>query len=159
MSLVILDAGMWAAWSFVVGTLAARRPDSVFRRDSWLTHARAWERDGRAYERLAIRRWKDRVPELGRYGGGRSKRTLPGRDPIALERFAAETRRAELVHWSIAVVGPLFALWNPWPLALAMLAYAVVANVPCIAIQRYNRVRIARMLRAGAARARGASER
>jgi glycosyl-4,4'-diaponeurosporenoate acyltransferase len=38
--------------------------------------------------------------------------------------------------------GPVFVLWNP-PLAAGLLVgYGVVANLPFIAIQRYNRLRI-----------------
>ena len=79
------------------------------------------------------------------FAGGVSKRTLAARDPAGLHRFAAETRRAERVHWVLLGCGPLFFLWNPFPLGLAMLAYALVANLPCIVIQRYNRARLDRI--------------
>lgn len=144
---IALDSAAWAGWSLIVGTVAARRSDASFAVDSWLTRLRAFERDGRIYERVAIKRWKDRVPELGQHAGGRSKRTLPGRSRAALERFAAETRRAEYVHWAIPCLLPLFAWWNPAPLFTAMTAYALVANLPFVAIQRYNRGRVARILR------------
>jgi glycosyl-4,4'-diaponeurosporenoate acyltransferase len=50
----------------------------------------------------------------------------------------------------LLAVSPLFLLWNPWWLGLVMIAYAVVANGPCILIQRYNRGRLVRVLaRAG----------
>jgi len=59
-----------------------------------------------------------------------------------LQRFARETRRAELAHWWAMCCGPLFVLWNP-PLAAALLiSYGVVVNLPFILIQRYNRFRI-----------------
>ena len=145
-AVVALDAATWAVWSFVVGTVAARRDDDAFTHESWLTRLGSWERDGRAYERLGVKRWKDRVPELGRYAGGRSKRTLPGRDAGALRRFAAETRRAECVHWLIPCALPVLALWNPPVLLAAMVAYAALANLPFIAIQRYNRARVLRIL-------------
>lgn len=144
-ALVVVDAVAWALISAVAGTIASRRPDASLTRDSGLTRLRAWERNGRVYERLGIRGWKDRMPEFGAFGGGRSKRTLPGRDADALAQFAAETRRAEYVHWSIAAAAPVFVLWNPPALFAAMLAYAILANVPCIAIQRYNRARIERI--------------
>jgi glycosyl-4,4'-diaponeurosporenoate acyltransferase len=143
--LVIIDSVVWAGASAVIGLIGARTPTSRLQRDNWLTRPRRIERDGRMYERLHIRWWKDRLPEAGTWFGGRSKRHLGGR--LALARFAAETRRAELVHWHLLFVTPLFALWNPPALFLAMLAYAVVANVPCVAIQRYNRARIERVLR------------
>jgi glycosyl-4,4'-diaponeurosporenoate acyltransferase len=141
-----IDAVVWAGWSLAVGTVAARLPDETFARDTWLTRPRRFEGRGRLYERFGVRRWKDRVPELGAFAGGRSKRTLPGPDDGGLTGFAAETRRAEYVHWSIAAAGPVFVLWNPPLLSVVMVAYAVFANVPCVAIQRYNRARVLRLV-------------
>lgn len=144
---VAVDAGVWAAWSAAVGYAAHRLPLHRLDHDTAFTRLRRWERNGRAYERLGIRRWKDRLPEAGAvFGGGTSKRALAGRDDNDLLRFAAETRRAELVHWQIPLVTPLFALWNPPALLAAMAGYAVVANAPCLVIQRYNRGRILRIL-------------
>ena len=45
--------------------------------------------------------------------------------------------------------GPLFVLWNPPPIAAVMVAYGVLVNAPFIAIQRYNRARVSRVLRRG----------
>ena len=50
------------------------------------------------------------------------------------------------------VPAPLFAIWNP-PLGVAlMVAYGVGINLPFIAIQRYNRIRVSRALRSRGAR-------
>lgn len=149
----LVDAAVWAAWSVAVGYRAARLPLSRLAEDGWLTRPRSWERGGRFYERFAIVGWKDRLPEAGSvFKGGTSKRALPGRSDEDLRRFAAETRRAELVHWQIMAITPVFLLFNPPVLIVAMVAYAVVANVPFIAIQRYNRLRILRILDRRAAR-------
>jgi glycosyl-4,4'-diaponeurosporenoate acyltransferase len=75
-----------------------------------------------------------------------SKRKLPGYRSEDLARFAAETRRAELVHWGLLGSSPVFVLWNPPVLDVAMITYAVIANVPFIIIQRFNRARVARIL-------------
>ena len=111
------------------------------------------ERDGALYQALRIRRWKDRLPEAGAFfAGGISKRHLPGRARGGLERFVVETRRAELGHWLAAAAGPLFVLWNPPGVAAVLVAYGVAVNLPFIAIQRYNRLRVERVLRARADR-------
>jgi glycosyl-4,4'-diaponeurosporenoate acyltransferase len=146
--LVLLDAGVWAAWSALAGYLAHRLPRDRLARDRFVLRLGHFERDTRFYRRvLRMRRWKDRLPEAGDlFQGGFSKRRLVRRDRGYLERFVVETRRAELTHWLIISAGPLFFAWNPWWLALAMVGYAVVANVPCLLIQRYNRARLLRML-------------
>lgn len=147
LGVVFVDAAVWAGWSAAVGYGAHRLPVTRLDRDSVLTQLRRWERDGHTYERLAIRRWKDRLPEAGAvFAGGTSKRALSGRGDESLRRFAAETRRAEMVHWAIPAITPVFALWNPPALFGAMVGYAVAANAPFIAIQRYNRARIMRIL-------------
>ena len=151
---IAIDSLVWASWSVAVSRAAARFDPETLSRDSWLTCARPFERDGRCYQRLRIRRWKDRVPDFGGFRGGWSKRALGGTDRNALERFAAETRRAEYVHWAIPAIVPVFVFWNPPILVAAMVAYALVANLPFVAIQRYNRIRIERLLGRRALRAR-----
>jgi glycosyl-4,4'-diaponeurosporenoate acyltransferase len=147
LQVVAVDAAVWAGWSAVVGYAAHRLPPARLAHDGPLTRLRPWERQGRAYERFGIRHWKDRVPEWGAaFRGGASKRALGGHDTAALADFAAETRRAERVHWAIPLVTPVFVLWNPPWLLGAMVAYAVVANLPCLVIQRYNRGRALRVV-------------
>lgn len=146
---VLADAAVWTAWSAAVGYACHRIPAERLAADTWLTRLRPFERDGRVYERLGIRRWKDRLPEAGDlFPGGVSKRRLPGRDADGLRRFAAETRRAELVHWLVPAITPVFALFNPPPLTAAMVVYAGAANLPFVAVQRYNRARVQRVLAA-----------
>ena len=146
-SLVLVDALVWAAWSAVVGVGVHLVPDRWFARDTWVTRSRGWERGGRTYaERLRIRRWKDRVPDAGAwFDRDGSKRRVGGHSPAAVDRYLRETRRAEYVHGGILLATPAFALWNPWPLLLAMVGYGLLANLPCIAIQRYNRIRLERI--------------
>lgn len=146
--LVLIDAGVWATWSAVCGYIAHRMPASRLARDRGMFRIRRFEAAGRFYERwLMIKRWKDRVPEAGAlFRGGFSKRRVGAADCASLERFAAETRRGELTHWLILAASPWFFLWNPWWLGLAMLGYGIAANVPCLAIQRYNRARLLRMI-------------
>jgi glycosyl-4,4'-diaponeurosporenoate acyltransferase len=134
---VLVDAAVWAGWGTAVGWVASRVPAGRLRP----SRTRPWER--RAYERLGVRRWKDRLPEAGAIFGGPSKRRLPGRDLVA---FARESRRAELVHRVVPLAVLAFPLWNPWWLTAVMVAYALVANVPCVVVARYNAARIARMV-------------
>lgn len=145
-ALVALNVAAWAGVHAGTGWYVHRLPLHRVERDTWLWRARGWELDGRVYERLAVRSWKDRLPEAGDlFAGGMSKRRLPSPAPEGLHRFAAETRRAELGHWLAAVAGPLFLLWNPPLIAAVMVVYGLAANLPFIAVQRYNRLRIARI--------------
>jgi glycosyl-4,4'-diaponeurosporenoate acyltransferase len=133
-----------AAIHAATGYAVHRLPVHRLAGDGWLWRSRAWERDGGWYRRVRIQRWKDRVPEAGAlFAGGVSKRSV-GR--AGLPRFVVETRRAELGHWLAIGCTPLFALWNP-PAGIALMgAYQLAVNLPCIAIQRYNRPRAERAL-------------
>lgn len=143
---VAVDAVAWAFVQVGTGYIAHRLPDRVLDHDSWLLRERAWERGGRFYvETVRIRRWKGLLPEAGAFfAGGVSKRSLGGRTGENLARLARETRRAELAHWLMMVPTPVFVACNRALLAPFMPLYALAVNVPCIAAQRYNRIRIRR---------------
>lgn len=129
-----------AAW------LAIRIPDNWFGSDTWLTTPRSLETGGVLYERvLQIRRWKDRLPDGGAwFKDGFAKAALTSRSPEYLERFIRETRRGEWTHWGMLMVLPLFGLWNSWDGLIIVAVWLVLANAPCILVQRYNRMRLIR---------------
>lgn len=143
---IAADAAAWAFVQVGTGYIAHRLPDRALDRDSWLLRERAWERGGRFYvETMRIRRWKGLLPEAGAFfAGGVSKRSLGGRTSENLARLARETRRAELAHWLMMVPTPVFVACNRALLAPFMALYALAVNVPCIAAQRYNRIRLRR---------------
>lgn len=145
---VLVDVVVWVVGGFGAGYLAHRQPLSRLARDGWITRLRDFERDGRWYERrLRIKRWKDRLPDAGAFfAGGFSKRRLPGAGRRDLERFVCETRRAELTHWWVMGLAPWMFLWSPLWVGAVMVGYALVANVPCVLVQRYNRARLQRAL-------------
>ena len=140
---IVVDVLAWGVFHSATGYAAYRLDDRRLGRDGWLLRPRHFETAGRCYRRwLRIHRWKDRLPEAGDlFRGGISKRHLPGYDIAGLQLFVRETRRAELAHWWALCCGPVFVLWNP-PLAAGLLVgYGVVANLPFVLIQRYNRFR------------------
>jgi glycosyl-4,4'-diaponeurosporenoate acyltransferase len=139
----------WPAWTALVGYAAQRTPDGRFADDDVITRARSFEQDGAWYrDTLQIGRWKTRLPEVGAAFGGFEKRSVAGGDAEVMERFLVETRRAEHAHWGMAAGVVVTALWNPWWAAPANVAVAAGSNLPCIAVQRYNRVRLCRALAA-----------
>ncbi len=139
---MIADAATWLVWSAVVGLVAARWSAERVARDGPLTRLRGFERGGRCYRWLGIRRWKPWLPDAGGFGGGRRKRLERRLDPASWTVLAGETRRAERVHWLIVIALPVTLVWSHGILAAAMVVYALVANGPCIAAQRYNRLRL-----------------
>jgi glycosyl-4,4'-diaponeurosporenoate acyltransferase len=141
---VVVDIAVWGAFHSATGYAAHRLDAERLGHDGWLLRARPFEVGGQWYRRLRVHRWKDNVPEAGGLlRDGISKRHLPGRDVEGLTLFVRETRRAELAHWWAMSCGPVFVLWNPPLASVLLIAYGVLVNLPFIAIQRYNRFRIA----------------
>ena len=156
---LVLNIALWSSAQILAGYRAHRLPLSRLEHDGWLLRLHPFEDGGRWYERrLRIGRWKDRLPEAGGFfEGGMTKRALPGRSEGGLERFAAETRRAELAHWASFACLPVCLIWNDALGVVLMGAYGLVFNLPLIAIQRYNRGRTDRILALRAERARCSS--
>jgi glycosyl-4,4'-diaponeurosporenoate acyltransferase len=143
-----IDVIVWAAIHSATGYFVHRLPVTRLG-DGWLYRERRVERGGALYSRtFRIKAWKDRLPEAGAlFPGGVSKRSLPDSAVGGLPRFVIETRRAELGHWLAVACSPIFVIWNPWHATVLLTAYGFAANLPCVAIQRYNRLRARRILR------------
>ena len=133
----------WTLFHFVAGYTVWRLPDSALAADWRPFRLRGWEQGGDFYRRfLLIHRWKGLFPEAGGFfPGGFSKKRLVSREPAYLDRFVRETRRGELSHWLSMIPAPLFFLWNDWRIGIGMILYALLINLPFIAINRFNRSR------------------
>ncbi len=107
----------------------------------------AWERNGLVYTRLKIQFWKDRVPDMSRYiRSVFRKKICVFRSGEYLEGLIRETCVAELVHWMLIFVSPIFMLQiDGIGGIIGTICYAI-GNLPFILIQRYNRPRLVMLL-------------
>jgi glycosyl-4,4'-diaponeurosporenoate acyltransferase len=141
---IALNLAGWPVIQFALAWGFTRMPVA------WLNPpaSRSWEQGGRFYERVfEIKRWKHRLPDAARwFSGGFAKGELVSTSPEHLDRFIRETWRGELCHWFAVGCAPVFFLWNPRWADLVMISYALGANLPCIIAQRYNRLRLRRLL-------------
>jgi len=141
---LLSSAALWLAGSLLVGALANQLP-LVWLCQSPRQPAPATLASRLAtYERcLQIRIWKRWIPDAGNaLPGGISKASLARRDQAALQRLMAETRRAELVHWVLWPFWLFTLLWLPAVGVWLNLLFATVFNLPCLLLQRYNRLRL-----------------
>jgi len=139
--LVLINSIVWIIWSVVVGYSINK-----FSKEQ-LEKAPILPVNSRTSSRIQyltrIKTWKDQVPEAGSmFKGGTSKRNLLSMSTESLQILRTETLRAELAHYIFPVILPIFFIFNPLYLSLAMGIYAFFANVPFILIQRYNRSRL-----------------
>jgi glycosyl-4,4'-diaponeurosporenoate acyltransferase len=148
--MLLLDFIAWLVINLsVAGVFSRLRPRS-FDTENWLFRKRQWEKQSRLYEHLfKIKKWKGWLPdgaEVSRKAF--KKKHLQTADSTYIQLFIQETGRAEILHWVIFWFGFIFFIWNPWYVGIIMIVYAAFTNLPCILTQRYNRIRLKRLLRA-----------
>ncbi|AZB42574.1 glycosyl-4,4'-diaponeurosporenoate acyltransferase [Bacillus sp. FJAT-42376] len=145
--LAVLNACLLLFIQLGVSWLMSRAPSQYFNYFQWVFQKWKWEKDGKIYEHLGIKSWKDKLPDAGGwFKNGRSKKRLRGRSAETLEQFILETKRGELAHWLQILPCLLFFLWNSVLGGWIILIYAFAFNLPFIAVQRYNRMRLSRAL-------------
>ena len=147
--LVVTDILAWLAIHLGMAWLGTRLPGTFFLPNSWLFRPHAWEGKGKIYATLfRIKTWKKWLPDGAvLFAGGFPKAQLRNRDTDYIDLFIRETCRGEAVHWAVMLAAPVFFLWNPAYVGMIMMVYAVLANLPCILTQRYNRIRLGRLAR------------
>mgnify|MGYP006277628681 CR=1 FL=1 len=144
--LVAVNVLAWLVIHLGVAWAGTRLPVRLFRPSFWPFRTRKWERGGFYETTFAVRRWKDRLPDgAALFAGGFRKASLRSASGPYLARFIAETCRGEAVHWVVLLSSALFFLWNPPAVGAVMVVYAILANLPCIIVQRYNRIRLRRI--------------
>lgn len=136
-----LAIGWWVGLSVAVGWTASRLGPRVLALLGGVLSTRSLEGDGRAYERLGVRRWKRALPDAGGAFGGRRKRLFGPRGTGGVELLAREVDRAEAVHWCLLAVQWVPSVWLG-PLWWLGPTYAVGANLPFIVVLRYVRARL-----------------
>jgi glycosyl-4,4'-diaponeurosporenoate acyltransferase len=144
---VAVDIAVWLAIHLAVVMSTARMQPDSFNPESWLYRQRTWERGGKTYKSaLKVKKWKRLLPDGATvFKGGFRKKHLGKADAAYLRRFILETCRAEFTHWVILLFALIFFVWNEWWIGLIMVAYALTTNMPCIVVQRYNRMRLERV--------------
>ena len=115
-----------------------------------------WEQNGKVYDRLRVRYWQDKVPDMSRVCPKLIPPKRLGRDcEQQLPLLIKETCVAELVHFLHSLSG--LACLDIWPGiggVVVFIANIMLCNLPFIIIQRYNRPRLLRLQQRFAARSR-----
>lgn len=139
--MIVLFFILWPIFQVSAAFIAYKIPDSKYSPESFLFRERKWERGGRLYEKLfLIKRWKHRLPDgAAAVKGGYRKKSLVDYSDKGLEKFIIETCRAELTHLLAIPPFVIFGFFAPPVILLYMFIYALLVNLPCIIVQRYNR--------------------
>lgn len=100
------------------------------------------------YEKLKIRKWKDKVPEIGHFTGFRKNKIADPKSVEYLDRFLLEACYGELGHFCILFIGftilllgfiPFFPTMSLWlAISIPVSIVNIFLNVPSLFILRYN---------------------
>ncbi|MEK4384375.1 glycosyl-4,4'-diaponeurosporenoate acyltransferase [Solibacillus sp. FSL W7-1464] len=146
--LLVVNIVAWLVLHFSISALCFKIPLRFFLKDLAFFRIAKWEEHGEIWNRLfLVKKWKKHLID----GSAIAKKSynkshLHGTKREDLLIFAAETKRAEMTHWLLILPAPLFFLWNPVWAGCINIVYALLANLPFILTQRYNRGRIENIL-------------
>lgn len=102
-----------------------------------------WENGGKVYEKLGIKHWKDRMPDMSKIMPDMVKKKMSAVKSQGMDVLIAETCVAECVHWALMLLSlGIFFFWRGAWAVVFWLVYNLLGNLPFIIIQRYNRPRL-----------------
>lgn len=107
-----------------------------------------WEKEGRLYERLGIRRWKEKLPDMSRIVPGLipSKQMPRAMTAELARKMVQETCVAEYIHVLLCIVGVSCVRVWPGTGGWVMATLFLLGNLAYCAIQRYNRPKLVKIL-------------
>ncbi len=129
---------------FLLGRILPKR---WFCPDKFPYKSYKFEKNGNIYNKMKIRRWQHRVPDMSRW----FPRLMPSKNMSAVNEetillMLRETCIAEFIH-KLHLIGGLLCLYM-YPAfggVLIVCINAFLLNLPFIIIQRYNRPRLMRV--------------
>lgn len=147
---------MWLFWSVfylvlisllshVVGELLPRK---WFREEKFPYRAYAWEKDGKIYDKLKIKKWKTKVPDLSKlfqYMVPKRVTSFHNVKSSDFDRILKETCVAEFIHAANCVIAFFVILIAKNIFGILFYILYVFGNIPFIMIQRYNRPHLRRL--------------
>ena len=141
----LLYFALTGAAGFLLGRLLPKR---FFCAESFPFRMARWEKEGAVYNRLAVRRWKEKLPDMSAILPKLMPSKKLPREMTApqLERMVQETCVAEWIHGLLCLTGfgCVFIRKGIWGWIVS--AVYMLCNIPFIIVQRYNRPKLVRIL-------------
>lgn len=131
--------------SFVLGRIV---PKSWFHFEKFPFACWEFERQGKIYEKIGIRYWQKKLPDMSRIlPGTMPAKKIGGNYRQELPTMIRETCVAEMTHWLLCIASlHCLKLW-PGAGGVAAVLLNFLGNIPFALIQRYNRPRLVRLWR------------
>ncbi len=134
--------------ALIVMILCRLAPKKVYNPNNKLFSVR--KKENKFYEKIKIRRWKDKVPEAGKLGGFKKDKLESPKDPEYLRKFLVESCIAEAIHTLSICWGIVSLLLVPRSLLLCfgvpLCVFNLLIHIMPVMIQRYIRPKLLRAL-------------
>lgn len=131
--------------SFLIGRIL---PKSWFQYERFPYRSFSFEKNGKIYEKIKIRKWKDVLPDMSRI----FPKLIPSKRPASvmtaeqINDMIRETCVAEFIHTLLCVMGiGCIFLWDGTG-GISLCVLYILGNIPFNLIQRYNRPKFIRVL-------------
>ena len=99
-----------------------------------------WEKDGKVYDKIKIRKWKSRVPDVSRVLKFMlPKKVAAGSTSKDIRALVKETCVAEIIHCALIILSLAVIFICPGKEGFVLFLLCLLVNLPFIFIQRYNR--------------------
>lgn len=134
--------------------------------EKWFGHERSFfqvsAKEKKFYEKLKIRKWKDKVPELGQFTNFHKNKVAEPRNNVYLERYMLEAAYGEVIHLAGCFLGFVIIFFYPlkywlcfgFPVAVINL----IMNILPYFILRYNFYKMKVLYRSNERKQRRAAE-
>lgn len=146
---VIFCTALQFALDGLIAMLTHKMPDRWFGTENRLYRVSKGEQE--LYKKLKVRRWKDKVWELGGLGGFSKKKLADPSDPKYIEKFIMECNKGVLTHRLSYPIGFLAMLTLPnicaFTVALPVAVVNLFLNILPTLVLRYNTPKLHAMLK------------
>ncbi len=126
----------------VIVTITTRvLPDKVF--NPYRRVFKVYPKENRLYTKLKVKKWKDKIPELGKLGGFAKNHINEPNNPQYIFRFLTETCIAETLHFYSIILSGLVFLFIPnqylFTISIPVFIINGTLHLLPVLIQRYIR--------------------
>jgi glycosyl-4,4'-diaponeurosporenoate acyltransferase len=125
----------------LTATVARLMPAKFADYNKKIYHVSAKEK--KFYEKLKIRLWKDKIPEIGHFTGFRKNKLADPQSVEYVDRFLLESCYGELGHFFSLFIGftvlllyPISEVWIVLTIPVAIVNFFL--NLPSLLVLRYN---------------------
>ena len=115
-------------------------PRRWFNPEAWPFAPFKFEHNGRIYDKVGVRFWKDKLPDMSKAMPDMTRKSVSMSGGSAqAENVARETCVAETVHWVLMLLSWIIYRIYACTLGAVIAIVYALSHIPFIIIQRYNR--------------------